>query len=102
MPKLVTSLIIKFWKPDYLWITHPDMFKVIPSSSRVPVIYDCMDNYKEMVPDIKLKQHIVSEEKEIINAATTVLCSSDYLAEEISKNYSYDRNNISVIRNGYN
>lgn len=84
-----------FNRYDYIWITslhvYRYLWRALPLNACI--IYDCMDDDFEF-PHIKkskaLTNNFTKLEKEIVNRATLIFCSSDYLKKKI-----YLRTNIS-------
>ena len=53
--KLFFRLIIRINKPDAIWIGRPETIDILPKT-KLPIIYDCMDDYYSMHNDSSLLQ----------------------------------------------
>lgn len=95
----IYSIRINIKKYEYIWISHPNLFSLIPDKYNGKIIYDCMDQYEDMEPEAtKFKVRI--EEDKLIMRADLIFCSSNYLYNKLAKKRG-GNSNIFLIRNGY-
>lgn len=101
--KLV-KFFIKFqiimYKPDYIWVTFPELNKFLPQNTSAKIIYDCMDDAVEFFSKTEQREIMQNNEKELIKRANLLLASSEYLKNKLLKKYNV-RNEIYVIRNAH-
>lgn len=76
-------IIIKKLKPNYIWLTSPQLFDYLPKGIDIPLVYDCMDDVIEFYDDLPLRNRIVNTEKRLLKLSEYVFCSSNYLAEKL-------------------
>lgn len=104
--KSINDLLVKIQLPsikqfDFVWVTSWAMYSLIYKHlpSNVRLIYDCMDDELEF-SQVRDNPVILSEailiEKEILQRADIVFCSSEYLKSKILKRTSIDREVIVV------
>lgn len=100
--KLKILWIIKKYKIDILYVTYPDQVKFIPYFFKGKIIYDCMDNHTAFINDLKKKNKLEVEEKNLIEKSDCVLISSKYLLSEIQNKYNTNDKLLRLVRNAYN
>jgi teichuronic acid biosynthesis glycosyltransferase TuaH len=93
LKKIFLNKIIKYFKPDVLWITIPEQIQQIPPGYNGKIIYDCMDNHSKFNNDIK--QDIY--EKALVKLSNYIFVTSNDLYNKIS---TYSKNNITIVNNG--
>jgi hypothetical protein len=94
------NFIIKKFKPDFIWITFPQLFDYIPSDTCCKIIYDCMDLATgfEFSDDFRLK--VAEQEKKLINESDIVLASSKKLYSKLIEEYQCGIK-LFLIRNAF-
>lgn len=106
--KGINSFLVKMQLPrifeyDYVWVTSWSMYSLISPflPSNVKLIYDCMDDELEF-ESVKNNPVIFKEalffEKEVLQRASVVFCSSEYLKNKIVKRTGIDKE-IIVLNN---
>lgn len=93
------SLKIRMKKYDYIWISHPNLFDLIPKKYAGVVVYDCMDLYEDMEPTIT-KGYLMEKELILVENSDYIFCSSEYLFNKVISMRG-NSNNVFILRNGY-
>ncbi len=99
--KAYFKLLISRYDPDFIWITFPQIYDYIPSNTRCKIIYDCMDDATGFDFQNDLHSKILEVEKKLVNDASIIFASSNYLCKNLDKNYGC-KNKLAVIRNAFN
>lgn len=100
---LMSITLPSFADYDIIWVCSPmynDIVQANRKSNNV-IVYDCMDDFASfpnIMSDKKKLAYFISAENTLINSADHVICSSDYLADVISKR-SKTKNNINIVNN---
>jgi len=98
--KFYFKRIIKKFKPDFIWITFPQLYDYIPSNLDCKIIYDCMDLPTGFdFPDY-FNSKILDLEERLVNSASLVLTSSDYLFKRLNSKYQC-KDKLFLIRNAF-
>lgn len=100
--KIYFKLMIKRYKPDYIWITNPILYNYLPPNLNCKLIYDCMDDAIGF--DFKkegIKTKILESEKELIKKSSIIFVSSNNLATKINKRSKCNYKTF-LIRNAFN
>jgi hypothetical protein len=92
--------LIKKFKPDYIWITFPQLYDYIPSNLDCKIIYDCMDlpTGFDFSDDFNVK--ILDSEERLVNDASLVLASSNYLFKRLNIKYQC-KDKLFLVRNAF-
>lgn len=98
--KKYIEFVLKIYKPDYIWITFPDLFKVIPLDHKSKIIYDCMDDVGEFDNDECIKSELINLEIKLIRDSSTIFVSSENLMHIIN-NREYCKYKTILIRNAF-
>lgn len=98
--KMYIYLTLKTFKPDYLWITFPDLYDLIPSSHKSKIIYDCMDDAGEFDKQNKINSRRVDLEIKLIRKASIIFVSSKNLMNVVN-NREYCQHKATLIRNAF-
>lgn len=87
-------------KPDILWLTHPDLWPLVPSSIRqhAYIVYDCMDLATGFTQDIRSFNIVRRQEQELLDRADLVICSSRSLLKTLTRQGEHAR--LHVVENG--
>jgi hypothetical protein len=97
---LYARLLIAWNKPSIIWITWPAFRAAVPRKSPAIVVYDCMDDYPEIVRGVKRKQQIRDEEAQMVNRADLILVSSSKLMTRLKERYEVENKSI-LVRNAF-
>jgi len=98
--KFYIRIQLFFFKPDFLWLTHPEQYSDIPENFIGKIVYDCMDNYSEFTNVKEKKDKICLLERNLCNRANVIFTSSYGLYNKLAK-YT-DTKKIRVVKNGTN
>lgn len=93
-----TEKIVKHYlntNTDFVWISHPSQYQYIPENFKGTVIYDCMDNYKELGTE-EQRNSIKIHEKQLVKRADVIFASSQWLVDKIN-----EPQKTVLVRNGY-
>lgn len=98
--KLYFLLLIKLFKPDFIWITFPQLYDYIPKNHNCKIIYDCMDLATGFEFPENFKSKILKLEKKLIKESSLVFTSSNYLFNMLNDKYQCE-NKLVLIRNAF-
>lgn len=92
--------LIKKFKPDFIWITFPQIYDYFSSNLDCRIIYDCMDlpTGFDFSDDFKVK--ILDSEEKLVNDASLVLTSSNYLFKRLNSKYQCE-DKLFLVRNAF-
>lgn len=98
--KFYFKFLIRTYDPDFIWITFPQMYDYIPSDLNCKIIYDCMDLATgfDFADDFKAK--IEKLEEKLIENASIVFASSNYIFNDLRKKYNCE-NKMFLARNAF-
>lgn len=85
--KFFSFLLIRFYKPDIIWISSPELFDYLPKKISSNLIYDCMDDVLSFPSNYSRKIHIIQSESNLINTCSKVFCSSASLRNKLITRY---------------
>jgi glycosyltransferase involved in cell wall biosynthesis len=91
---------IKKFKPDYIWLTFPDLYQFIPENHKSKIIYDCMDDVGEFDSQDKVNSKRINLEIKLIKESSAIFASSENLLHVIN-NRQYCLDKIKLIRNAF-
>jgi hypothetical protein len=86
--KYYMYILIKFYKPDIVWISSPEISNFLPEKLSAKLIYDCMDDVALLINNQSIKKDLINSESRLIARCSRVFCSSSKLLEQL------------VVRNG--
>lgn len=98
--KFFFKSLIKKFDPDFIWITFPQMYDYIPSDINCKIIYDCMDLATGFDFSEEFKSIILDLEEKLVNDASLVLASSNYLFKRLKNRYQCEKK-LLKIRNAF-
>lgn len=90
-------------RPEVLWVTFPSVWTAIPRSYRddAIVVYDCMDDALAFAADPGRRDAIARAERELVERAALVFCSSEALRRALVARYGHGvSSKLRVVRNG--
>lgn len=97
-------LIAWWYKPDYLWVTSPELCPYISSKSivksSIKLIYDCMDDILEFERGDSFKERMLAYEKLLVSMASIVFVSSRYLQDTLQRRIACG-NKTKLVRNAF-
>lgn len=98
--RFIVQICVWLFKPTVIWVTFPFIINYINKIDKnITVIYDCMDDALEFFTDDNIKYQISIEEKELVNRASWILCSSQHLLDKMVKRYGC-KPKFRLVRNG--
>jgi hypothetical protein len=98
--RIYFKLLIKIYKPDFIWITFPQLYDYIPDNHNCKIIYDCMDLATGFDFSDNLKSKLLDLEKKLIKDSSIVFVSSNYLFKRLKEVYRCD-DKLFLIRNAF-
>lgn len=98
--KIYFKMLLKKYDPDFIWITFPQLYDYIPSNTRCKIIYDCMDEATGFDFQDSFKSKILELEEKLVNDASIVFTSSNYLFKTLDKNYQCN-DKLVLVRNAF-
>lgn len=98
--RIYLKLLIERYKPDFLWITFPQLYDFIPSNIQCKIIYDCMDLATAFDFNNNFKHKVIENEKKLINDSSVILVSSYSLYLELKEKYNCE-DKLVLIRNAF-
>ncbi|RTR36410.1 glycosyltransferase [Robertmurraya yapensis] len=103
LQKILFSMIIKVYNPEYIWITYPALYNYLPKSKnkQYKIIYDCMDDVLGFNNISRIKKELELSEKQLLRDADIVFVSSENLQKTIIQRGCAEEKTL-LVRNGYN
>lgn len=98
--KIYFKFLIKRYKPDFIWITFPQMYDYIPSNINCKIIYDCMDFSTGFDFSRDFKSKVEMLESKLVENASIIFVSSNYIFNDLKMKYRCD-NKMFLIRNAF-
>lgn len=103
LQKAIFSFVIKVYKPEYIWVSHPILYPYLPKvdPKKHKIIYDCMDDVLGFSNLPRMKEKLKNAEEALLKKSDLVFVSSENLKRKVQER-GCDQTKISVVRNGYN
>jgi len=98
--KNILRIAANTYKPDIIWLTHPELLTLIQINGKHKLVYDCMDDSLGFDQNIIQREKIEILEKQLLQRADIVYASSYNLAKKL-QDRGCDRNKIYVIKNAF-
>lgn len=101
--KVFFSAILKIMKPDFIWITYPELYDYLPKKNlkKYKIIYDCMDDVQGFKYNSNIKARLDISERKLLRDSDIVFASSENLRKKIIiRGCNSDK--AVIVRNGYN
>ena len=86
----MARVFLRWFRPDFVWISSPELFEYLPKSTPIKLVYDCMDDVLEFPSNASRRCLLARSEQELINVSALVFCSSYNLREKIIARTSYN------------
>lgn len=99
MLKIFFGLVIYIFKPDFIWVTSPELFPYIPSK-KSKLIYDCMDDICEFHHSPMYRNVLENLEKSLLVSSSLVFTSSEHLINVINSRVNIITK-VHLIRNSF-
>ena len=87
--RILSQAFLKWHRPDFVWISSPELFEYLPKHFSARLIYDCMDDVLAFPRNWFRKNSLAESEKELINACSHVICSSENLRDKLIARAGY-------------
>ena len=82
--RILMRMVIRWHRPDLVWISSPDMFDYLPKPLPCRLVYDCMDDILAFPSNLWRKDWLGALEADLIHASDCVFCSSNNLRRKLS------------------
>ena len=99
--RLLSSVFIKWHRPDIVWISSPELFEYLPKHLSARLIYDCMDDVLAFPRNALRKDLLAASELELVKASSSVFCSSQNLRDKLITRVGYPEK-YSIVYNAFN
>lgn len=83
--KIMIKIVINWHRVELVWISSPELFSLLPKTSRFKLIYDCMDDILAFPGNASRARHLRAQEAALVSASDLVFCSSDNLRQKLEK-----------------
>ena len=93
--------LIREYKPDYVYATHPEFGKMIPKSYKGIIVYDCMDDMLSFHSKSYYTKRAIEQEFVTVQRADVVLATSERLKAILCERYPECAKKFHLVRNGY-
>ncbi|WP_238915966.1 glycosyltransferase [Clostridium sp. YIM B02555] len=89
-------------KYSFVIVTYPNQIKCLTENiiKENRIIYDCMDNYKELFKNNKYSEDLGVMEEKVLSIAEKVVVSSEQIKKNLIYEYKAEAKKIKVINNG--
>lgn len=81
--RIISRIFLRWYRPDIVWTSSPELYEYLPKHLPVKLIYDCMDDVLAFPRNASRRDSLAVSEKELINASSHVFCSSGNLREKL-------------------
>lgn len=81
--RVAARLLIRWHRPDIVWISSPELFEYLPKEIPGKLIYDCMDDVLAFPSNTPRRNSLHVLESELVGASTHVFCSSKNLCDKL-------------------
>ncbi len=99
---ILTFVLYCKFKPDVIYVAHPELYCGWMKNNKSILLYDCMDDHVALTEDFKVKK-ILSKKERLLSSSADIICvSSKSLGNIIQKKYNIIQKKIKLVRNGYN
>lgn len=98
--KIYFKYILKNCEYDFIWITFPELYELLPKNLHLKIIYDCMDDAISFGDNVRLNDRLLDQEKKLIKDASIIFASSNNLIKKLNDRYKCE-NKIFLVRNAF-
>ena len=98
--RMMASVFLKWHRPDFIWISSPELSEYLPQRFSARLIYDCMDDILAFPRNAARRDLFGANEKKLINACSLVLCSSGNLRDKLIARAGYPEK-YSIVHNAF-
>lgn len=81
--RTLLRVMIKWYQPDIVWVSSPEIYTYLPKPLPCKLIYDCMDDILAFPTNLKRKNLLGALEENLIRASDYVFCSSNTLHSKL-------------------
>jgi teichuronic acid biosynthesis glycosyltransferase TuaH len=82
--RMMAKVFLKWYQPDIVWISSPELYEYLPKHLSARLIYDCMDDVLAFPANASRRDLLAASEKELINKSFLVFCSSNNLRDKLA------------------
>ena len=82
--RVIASMLLRWRRPDFVWVSSPELFEYLPKRISARLIYDCMDDVLAFPANISRRSSLAASEKELISVSSIVFCSSNNLRDKLA------------------
>ncbi|OGX05441.1 MAG: hypothetical protein A3G87_08465, partial [Omnitrophica bacterium RIFCSPLOWO2_12_FULL_50_11] len=98
--RVMARVFLKWHRSDIVWISSPELFEYLPKHLSSRLIYDCMDDVLAFPRNAPRRDLLAASEKELINACSHVLCSSNNLRDKLIARAGHSEK-YSIVHNAF-
>jgi hypothetical protein len=98
--RMLSSLCLKIYRPDLIWISSPELFTYLPKNITTSIIYDCMDDALAFSSDKQKNKCLGLIEQTLIKKSKHVFCSSEHLLKKLQMRHGYEEK-YSILHNAF-
>lgn len=98
--RMKAKIFLKWYRPDIVWISSPELFEYLPKHLSARLIYDCMDDVLAFPRNASRRNLLATSERELINACSHVLCSSGNLCDKLIARAGHPEK-YSIVHNAF-
>lgn len=91
--------VISRYRPDAIWVTHPELIEYLPSDARARIVYDCMDDALAFPQPDVFTERMRRDEAALVARSDLVLTSSLSLGKTLQSRYGASAH-TRLVRNG--
>jgi teichuronic acid biosynthesis glycosyltransferase TuaH len=95
------SVVRRAWRPDAVFVTHPDVFGLLPRSLvQLPTFYDCMDLAVGFARNERHRRYLEAADSDLLAKADRVFVPSESLRRAII-DHGASEDRVVLVRNGH-
>jgi teichuronic acid biosynthesis glycosyltransferase TuaH len=98
--RAIVRLAIWLNRPDYIWLTWPDLDSYLPAKVKSSIVYDCMDNALAFPHEELRAARLESSERALIARADVVFSTSERLQRVLQSRYGTQKT-FHLLRNAF-
>lgn len=98
--RIMAKLFLKWYRPDVVWISSPELFEYLPKHFPARLIYDCMDDVLAFPANALRRDILAANENELIAVCSHVFCSSGNLRNKLIKRAGHAEK-YTIVRNAF-
>jgi len=98
--RMIARIFFRWYRPDFVWISSPELFDYLPKHLSTKLIYDCMDDILAFPRNEHCKGSLSASERELVNSSFLVICSSNNLRDKLIARAGHPEK-YSVVHNAF-